>query len=135
MSRVPQDGQASNPATAASKVIRASCRKPIAVVTSARADYHLRMPGDATTGLRVRESAGSAVRVERLARADGGSDLVVHGARGTDRIAMRPALFAELHRPFALGAGERLAVRCLLALLRLPGGTRLLRAWHARRGT
>jgi hypothetical protein len=83
---------------------------------------------------RVRESAGPAVRVERLVRAEGDSDLVVHGARGTDRIAMRPSLFAELHRPFALGAGERLAARCLLALLRLPGGTRLLRAWHARRG-
>ena len=104
------------------------------MVTSARADYHLRMPGDATSGLRVRESAGSAVRVERIDRANGDSDLVVHGAQGTDRIEMRPSLFTELHRPFALGTGERFAARCLLALLRLPGGTRLLRAWHARRG-
>ena len=78
---------------------------------------------------------GDAVRVERLAGSDGDSVLVVHGARGTDRIAMRPSLFAELHRPFALGVGERIAVRCLLALLRIPGGTRLLRAWHASRGT
>ena len=47
---------------------------------------------------------------------------------------MRPSLFDELHRPFALGTGERFAARCLLALLRLPGGAKLLRAWHARRG-
>ena len=46
----------------------------------------------------------------------------------------RPDLYAELHRPFALRRGERLAARLLLALLRLPGGARLLRAWHARRG-
>ena len=105
------------------------------MVASARAHYHLRMPGDATTGTRLRESAGSAVRVERLDRAEGDADLVVHGAQGTDRIEMRPSLFTELHRPFALGTGERFAARCLLALLRLPGGTRLLRAWHARRGS
>ena len=51
-----------------------------------------------------------------------------------DRIELRPSLFRDLHRPFALGAGERFAARCLLALLRLPGGAKLLRAWHARRG-
>jgi hypothetical protein len=50
-----------------------------------------------------------------------------------DRIEMRPWRFDELHRPFALGAGDRLAVRILLALLRLPGGAKLLRLWHARR--
>ena len=54
-------------------------------------------------------------------------------ARAVDRIEMRPSLFDELHRPFALGAGDRLAVRVLLALLRLPGGAKLLRLWHARR--
>jgi hypothetical protein len=93
------------------------------------------MPGDETTGLRVRESAGSAVRVDRRELAGGDAELVVHGAMGTDRIAMRPSLFADLHRPFSLGTGERLAARCLLALLRLPGGTKLLRAWHSRRGS
>ena len=98
----------------------------MAVVAPVRPDYHSRMPGDATTAL--------PVRVERRDRGDGDADLVVHGAQGTDRIAMRPSLFAVLHRPFALGAGEKFAARCLLALLRLPGGTRLLRAWHARRG-
>ena len=55
-------------------------------------------------------------------------------ARAIDRIEMRPSLFAALHGPFALGAGDRLAVRVLLALLRLPGGAKLLRFWHARRG-
>jgi hypothetical protein len=55
-------------------------------------------------------------------------------ARAIDRIEMRPSLFDQLHRPFALGTGDRLAVRVLLALLRLPGGAKLLRLWHARRG-
>ncbi len=80
------------------------------------------------------ERSGPAARVERRDEPDGDAELVVHGARAVDRIALRPSLFRELHRPFALGAGERVAARCLLALLRLPGGARLLRAWHARRG-
>jgi hypothetical protein len=50
-------------------------------------------------------------------------------------IVARPDLYAELHRPFALGRGERLAARVLFALLRLPGGARLLRRWHANRST
>jgi hypothetical protein len=54
-------------------------------------------------------------------------------ARAVDAIEMRPALFAALHRPFLLATRERLAARCLLALLRLPGGARLLRNWHAKR--
>jgi hypothetical protein len=48
-------------------------------------------------------------------------------------IIERPDLYAELHRPFALGAFDRFAARLLLVLLRLPGGARLLRAWHAGR--
>lgn len=80
----------------------------MAVVTPRRPDYHSRMPGD--------------------------TEMVVSGAHGVDRIELRPSLFDELHRPFALGTGERIAARCLLALLRLPGGAKLLRAWHARRG-
>jgi hypothetical protein len=55
-------------------------------------------------------------------------------ARAVDRLAAQPALFAPLHRPFALTGADRLAVRILLWLLRLPGGARLLRHWHARRG-
>lgn len=54
-------------------------------------------------------------------------------ARAVDLLEMRPALFGTLHRPFALATRERFAARCLLALLRLPGGARLLRNWHAKR--
>jgi len=50
-----------------------------------------------------------------------------------ERIETRPALYAVLHRPFALSATDRLAVRVLLMLLRLPGGAGLLRRWHASR--
>ena len=44
-----------------------------------------------------------------------------------------PSLYEPLHRRFALSMGDRLAVRVLLGLLRLPGGSRLLRLWHSRR--
>lgn len=54
-------------------------------------------------------------------------------ASAVDRLETRPGLYESLHRPFALTAGNRLAVRVLLALLRLPGGARLLRRWHSRR--
>ena len=50
------------------------------------------------------------------------------------QIVERPELFAMLHQRFALGRGERMAARMLLALLRLPGGAGLLLRWHARRG-
>lgn len=66
----------------------------------------------------------------RIASTQGEFDFA---ARAVDRIAMRPSLFDALHRPFTLGTRERLAARALLALLRLPGGARLLRLWHARR--
>lgn len=66
----------------------------------------------------------------RLAAAGGA---VEFGASVADRIAMRPSLLEALHRPFALGFRDRFAARTLLALLRLPGGARLLRRWHARR--
>jgi hypothetical protein len=113
--------------------MRASCRKRSPVETASSADYHLRMPGDAKDGQPLRGGAGPAPRVERRDGRDGDAELVVHGVRATDRISMRPSLFAPLHRAFTLGAGERLAARSLLALLRLPVGPRLLRAWHARR--
>jgi hypothetical protein len=103
------------------------------VVTPRGADYHLRMPGDATAEHRVPERSGSATRIFVRAVGNGDADLEVHGAQSVDRIEIRPSLFTDLHRPFALGAGERFAARCLLALLRLPGGAKLLRAWHARR--
>ena len=104
-------------------------------MTPSGAVYHSRMPGDATAGFHVMECSGRVARVERRTAANGDSELVVHGSRAVDRIELRPSLFGELHRPFVLGAGERLAARCLLALLRLPGGAKLLRAWHARRST
>ena len=54
-------------------------------------------------------------------------------ARAVERIEERPALYEPLHRSFALSATDRVALRALLALLRLPGGTRLLRFWHSHR--
>jgi hypothetical protein len=44
-----------------------------------------------------------------------------------------PALYEPLHRAFRLSAADRLAVRVLLWLLRIPGGAALLRRWHAHR--
>lgn len=54
-------------------------------------------------------------------------------AQAVERIETWPGLYATLHRPFALSTIDRMAVRVLLALLRLPGGAKLLRRWHARR--
>jgi hypothetical protein len=65
---------------------------------------------------------------------DGDDRAIQFDARTVDEIEVRPALYSELHRRFAPGAGDRLAVRILLALLRLPGGAGLLRRWHARKG-
>jgi hypothetical protein len=95
------------------------------------------MPGDASQRMRTVERAGGAGRVVLHEDECGDCEALVQDAEGRtiERIEMRPSLFAELHRPFALRAGEKLAARCLLALLRLPGGAKLLRAWHARRGT
>lgn len=55
-------------------------------------------------------------------------------ARGVSVIEPRPAVLAPLVAPFALRTRERRVARLLFALLRLPFGPRLLRAWHARRG-
>ncbi len=122
------------------------------MVTARVADYHLRMPASASDEFRLVDRTGPGQRVVyRKGTQDRTELLVLSGyrestlpetiaepriqfeARAIDRIEMRPALFEGLHRPFALTAGDRLAVRCLLALLRLPGGARLLRLWHARR--
>lgn len=168
-SAVPQAGQASNPANAESVGMPASCRNRAPVETGCRADYHLRMPGDAANTLQVVERAGPAGRVALRARSGERAELWVFGryrgselpatlrqarlvdrggnryritadegdfdfeADAVDRIAERAPLFSALHRPFALAAKERLAARALLALLRLPGGARLLRLWHAGR--
>jgi hypothetical protein len=79
----------------------------------------------------------SDARIEALGagawRVSGREGSVRFTARAVDEIEMRPALFEGLHRPFALRTGERVVARVLLAMLRLPGGARLLRRWHARR--
>jgi hypothetical protein len=115
--------------------MRASCRNAPEVVTPRCADYHRRMPGDASQSMRIVERAGRAGRVVLRESGRGDSEALVQDAEGQtiERIEMRPSLYADLHRPFAPGTGEKLAARCLLALLRLPGGAKLLRAWHARR--
>jgi hypothetical protein len=66
----------------------------------------------------------------RLTAAEGVFDFF---ARGVAFHEERPVLFETLHRPFALKATDRLALRALLWLLRLPGGARLLHRWHAQR--
>lgn len=54
-------------------------------------------------------------------------------ARAVDVVEERPALYQPLHRSFVLSATDRFALRILLWMLRLPGGARLLRRWHAGR--
>jgi len=66
----------------------------------------------------------------RLACREGEFDLDV---RGVEVLESHPQLFDATLASFSLKSRDRLAVRWLLGLLRLPGGARLLRAWHARR--
>ena len=54
-------------------------------------------------------------------------------ALGVEQLEECPALYEPLHRPFRLSTADRLALRALLWLLRLPGGAALLRRWHAHR--
>jgi hypothetical protein len=93
------------------------------------AGYRGADPPAVLTGPRVESRGGGAWKI---ASREGAFEF---SARAVDTIEMRPGLFGALHRPFALSARERLAARCLLALLRLPGGARLLRNWHAKRST
>ncbi len=55
-------------------------------------------------------------------------------AAGLEWLDPRPQLFQELLAGHALRTRDRVVARGLLLLLGLPGGARLLRAWHARRG-
>ncbi len=122
------------------------------MVTACGADYHSRMPASASHVFHLIDRMGPGQRVIYRKETQDGSELLVmigyrgsalpevigdssieYDARTVDRIEMRPALFERLHRPFALTGHDRFAARCLLALLRLPGGARLLRSWHARR--
>jgi len=66
----------------------------------------------------------------RLTSSEGAFDF---DARAVDRLAERPELFGAMHQAFALKTSDRIAVRILLWLLRLPGGARLLRRWHVKR--
>lgn len=75
------------------------------------------------------EEAGSGLW--RLACREGRFEF--HAA-GVELLEPRPDLFQALLAGHALRPRDRLVVRSLLGLLRLPGGARLLRAWHARRG-
>jgi hypothetical protein len=54
-------------------------------------------------------------------------------ALAVEQLEECPALYEPLHQAFRLSTSDRLAVRVLLWLLRLPGGTALLRRWHAQR--
>jgi len=65
-----------------------------------------------------------------LACAEGSFDFA---ARTVERLERRPHLFDTLLVSYALRPRERFAARWLLKLMRLPGGARLLHAWHARR--
>lgn len=52
---------------------------------------------------------------------------------GCQVLEAAPALLEPLVQPFALGPLSRRIALILLTLLRLPGGSALLRAWHERR--
>lgn len=82
------------------------------------------------TDPRIDRDPGSSSRVWKLVAAEG--EFHFH-ARSVDRLEQCPGLFEPLHRRFALTVTDRIAVRILLWLLRLPGGARLLRSWHSRR--
>jgi hypothetical protein len=55
-------------------------------------------------------------------------------ARGFEVHQAMPGFFDGMLAGYALRSRDRAVVRWLLRLLRLPGGARLLRAWHAGRG-
>ena len=74
--------------------------------------------------------AGDPMSAWRLTSVEGQFEF---RARTVEFIEECPSLYEPLHRPFALRRRDRLAVRVLLRLLRLPGGAIWLRRWHARR--
>lgn len=66
----------------------------------------------------------------RLTTREGAIDFT---ARGVEWLEPVPQLFDGLLAPFVLKQRERMLVRILLQLLKLPGGAWLLRRWHAGR--
>jgi hypothetical protein len=78
----------------------------------------------------VLSDSGPALRGWRISSAEGRFEF---RALAVEQIEEWPGLYEPLHRAFRLSTADRLAVRTLLWLLRLPGGAALLRRWHARR--
>ncbi len=104
--RVPQDGQASNSASAAAK-------------THARIMPHPRRGGDRA----LPPTIICGCREQTRQRAD-----------FADRSKRPDAVSTSCTARSRSAAASGLRRACLLALLRLPGGAGLLRRWHARRG-
>lgn len=75
-------------------------------------------------------AVGGAPQSWRLTSAEGRYEF---RAQEVEQLDECPSLYEPLHRSFRLSASDRFAVRVLLWLLRLPGGTALLRRWHAHR--
>lgn len=73
--------------------------------------------------------AGGRARVRLVCR-EGEFEVT---ARGFEVLESPPGFYDESLAPFTLRARDRTVVGWLLRLLRLPGGTWLLRAWHTRR--
>lgn len=87
---------------------------------------------DTLTGVQLSSHPGkSRLNDWRLSSREGIFDFE---ARAVDQLIECPELFLPLLRPFALRRIDRLAARLLLAMLRFPGGARLMRRWHAGRG-
>ena len=81
----------------------------------------------------VVEGLGDSDRTPRSWRISCAEGRFEFQALAVETIEECPALYEPLHRPFRLSTADRLAVRVLLWLLRLPGGAGLLRRWHAHR--
>jgi hypothetical protein len=77
-------------------------------------------------------------RVERLAASGDWRLICREGsfdfrARGVEAHQALPTFFDAMLGEYALRSRDKAVVRWLLRLLRLPGGAKLLQAWHARR--
>lgn len=95
------------------------------------AGYHgAVLPSVVTDPCMSPRNAAGVASAWTLACAEGSFDFE---ARAVERQEQRPRLFDALLVSHALRARERFVVRWLLRLMRLPGGARLLHAWHARR--
>ena len=79
------------------------------------------------------ESIGEAGRMPPTWRITSAEGRYEFRAQAVELLEECPTLYEPLHRSFRLSGADRLAVRVLLWLLRLPGGAALLRRWHAHR--